>query len=559
MMERELKLHVPAAAQAAVEQDLRGCGAHGQVLRALYFDTPGRELARARVALRVRQEDGQWVQTLKMPGGDALSRIELNHPRAEPVPDLSLYEDPRLCKLFAGLREPLALRYETYVERLLLLLRGRGSRVEVAYDRGVVSAAGRELPISEIEFELCQGSMAAVFVLGKAWTRRYGLVLDVRSKAERGDILAGAMPPAVDAGHTDPAEEHPMAAQACEAWAPPRKAAQAALDSDMDLGQAASACAAECLDQVVRNATFAAGVDTGMAEPALRAEYVHQLRVGIRRLRSCHKLFAGDIRPLAPRIKAALRRSFLVMGASRDAEIVRREIAPRLELAGMPMGRAGPSPRKPEPDAAAALAASPGFQTLLLDLMAAAVLAGPDIAGEADAASGQDGEPDGQDGGSDGQDGESGLRTAPPQDPDAAPPDTEAPPEARKALARKLDKWLRQIVKPGQDFVSLDAEAQHKLRKRAKRLRYGLGFAAAFLDKPRQRRIVAALARVQATLGELNDLYVAERYYRNMAKARPQAWFAVGWLRAMQHQQKDAAQEAFAALAAAGRLKGGKH
>jgi len=288
-----------------------------------------------------------------------------------------------------------------------------------------------------------------------------------------------------------------------------------------------------------------------MAEPALRAEYVHQLRVGIRRLRSCHKLFAGDIRPLAPRIKATLRRSFLVLGASRDAEIVRREIAPRLELAGMPMGRAGPSPRKPEPDTAAALAASPGFQTLLLDLMAAAVLAGPDTAGEADAASGQDGE-------SGGRGGESVGRTAPPQGPDAAPPDTQAPPEARKVLARKLDKWLRQIVKPGQDFASLGAEAQHTLRKRAKRLRYGLGFAAPFLDQPRQRRIVAALARVQAALGELNDLYVAERYYRNMAKARPQAWFAVGWLRAMQQQQKDAAQEAFAALAASGRLKSGK-
>ena len=52
---------------------------------------------------------------------------------------------------------------------------------------------------------------------------------------------------------------------------------------------------------------------------------------------------------------------------------------------------------------------------------------------------------------------------------------------------------------------------------------------------------------------------MAERYYRNLAKARPQAWFAVGWLRAMQQQQKDAAQEAFTALAAAGRLKDGRN
>jgi len=133
--------------------------------------------------------------------------------------------------------------------------------------------------------------------------------------------------------------------------------------------------------------------------------------------------------------------------------------------------------------------------------------------------------------------------------------DAEPLPEARTALTRRLDKWLRQLVGPGQAFATLPAEAQHDLRKKAKRLRYGLAFAAPFLDKPAQRRILAALTQVQTTLGELNDLYVAELHYRSVARTRPQAWFAMGWLRAMQQRQKDAAQEAFTALAAAGRLK----
>lgn len=541
MLERELKLHVPTAAQASLEQELRARGAEAQVLRALYFDTPGRELARARVALRVRLEGGQWVQTLKMPGGDALSRIELNHPRDEPIPDTALYEERRLRKLFAGLREPLGLRYETYVERLLLRLRSRASLVELAYDRGVVGAAGHELPISEIEFELCEGAMAAVFALGKAWTRRHGLILDVRSKAERGDVLARTAFPDGGNAHPDPQAEQALAAQACAALTPPRKAAAPALREDMDLRQAARACAGECLEQIVRNATYAAGVDTGSAEPALHAEYVHQLRVGMRRLRSCHKLFAGWAQPPAPRIETALRRSFLALGATRDAEVVQRQIAPRLVLAGMPAGRAAHGARKAGPDAAAALAASPEFQVLLLDLMADAVLGAAGDTGE----TGQTGQTS----------QEPGRRVAPADGIGPAPADSEPLPEPPAALARRLDKWLRQLVGPGQAFATLAAEAQHDLRKKAKRLRYGLAFAAPFLDQPAQQRILAALTRVQATLGELNDLYVAERHYRSVAKARPQAWFAVGWLRAMQHQQKDAAQEAFAALAAAGRLK----
>lgn len=547
MLERELKLHVPTAAQAPLEQELRARGAQAQVLRALYFDTPGRELARARVALRVRLENGQWIQTLKMPGGDALSRIELNHPRDEPIPDISLYEERRLRKLFAGLREPLGLRYETYVERLLLRLRSRGGLVELAYDRGVVGAAGHELPISEIEFELCEGAMAAVFAQGKAWTRRHGLILDTRSKAERGDILArSARIASSDTEHPGPQTQQTLAAQACATLAPARKAAQPALREDMDLRQAARACAGECLEQIVRNATYAAGVDTGSAEPALRAEYVHQLRVGMRRLRSCHKLFAGWTQPLAPRVETALRRSFLALGATRDAEVVQREIAPRLVLAGMPPGRAARGARKAGPDAAAILAASPEFQILLLDLMADLVLAAP---GSADESGDKPGP---------------GRRAAMATGANSAPADVESQsacantrplPDAHTALTRRLDKWLRQLVGPGQAFATLAAEAQHDLRKKAKRLRYGLAFAAPFLDKPAQQRILAALTRVQATLGELNDLYVAEHHYRGLAKARPQAWFAVGWLRAMQHQQKDAAQEAFAALAAAGRLK----
>ena len=91
MLEQELKLHVPATARPGVERELaRGALARTR-LRALYFDTSTRALARAKISLRLRLEGRRWVQTLKMPGQDSLSRIELNRARPGPILDLSAY------------------------------------------------------------------------------------------------------------------------------------------------------------------------------------------------------------------------------------------------------------------------------------------------------------------------------------------------------------------------------------------------------------------------------------------------------------------------------------
>src|SRR5690606_6481450 len=84
MLERELKLHVPAANRNALENELRHAGAADLALRARYFDTPGRNLARAGIALRLRLEGDEWVQTAKTSGPDELTRMEFNHPRPGP-------------------------------------------------------------------------------------------------------------------------------------------------------------------------------------------------------------------------------------------------------------------------------------------------------------------------------------------------------------------------------------------------------------------------------------------------------------------------------------------
>ena len=175
---------MPTASSQAVLREIKQREATRIRLHAMYFDTPERELAKARIAIRLRQEGRDWVQTLKMPGINAITRIELNHPRPGPVLDLSVYAGTEVEAALAAIKGELGLRYETDVQRMLRKVRTRYGTVELAYDTGILRAGALELPISELEFELVSGRPAAIFAVARGWQQRHSLVLDPRSKSE---------------------------------------------------------------------------------------------------------------------------------------------------------------------------------------------------------------------------------------------------------------------------------------------------------------------------------------------------------------------------------------
>ncbi len=246
MVEIELKFQLPAAAREAVRAELAEAGARVQRLQAAYVDTPDRALARARAALRLRREDGAWVQTLKAQGtgvlvrlehnaelpvdaggaGDTLPGLDLGRHLGTPAADAlaaALGTDAAGLQAAAARGDTLGLGvvFETDVHRTLVTLPAPGGAwVEAALDEGEVRAAGHRLPLGELELELRTGEPAALLALAGDWVTRHGLWLDTRSKAERGEGLSRG-PTAVSAARPLPGRQEgaPAGGHAAQAQA----------------------------------------------------------------------------------------------------------------------------------------------------------------------------------------------------------------------------------------------------------------------------------------------------------------------------------------------------
>lgn len=471
MTEIELKFQVPAERRAAIAAAVAGRAGAGQLqrLQAAYHDTAERALAGAGIALRLRREGPRWVQTLKATGGDAMTRLEHNVERpgrsaAPPQLDLTLHAGTpagaRLAEVLAGAPDALlACQFGTDIRRLSRRLRSHGAMLELAFDTGRVQAGAQAQPLCELEMELLRGSPAALLACARPWVVRHGLWLDTRSKAERGDLLARGLP-----------------------YSPARKAVAVRLTADMTAAAARRAVLQACAQQVLPNASQ-------VASGLFGDEHLHQLRVGLRRLRAALALFDGDGDAEASPLAAASGALFRELGAARDAAAIGAPLRAQLEQAIAAAGLSLVAPSLPRASCAdpAVAVRSAAAQGLLIDLLESALPEGA-APGEADDAS---------------------LPTM---------------------LAARLDRWHRQVRRDARDFAGLDDAARHRLRKRVKRLRYALEFAQALYGPKRLSRYLRALTDLQDRLGSLNDAGVAIAAFRTAPSADASVVFALGWL-----------------------------
>jgi triphosphatase len=485
MTEFELKFQLPRERVAGVLRALERGRAVRQLLQARYFDTADGALARHGATLRVRKEGRRWVQTAKAAGDSALHRLE--HDVAAQAPAMAGAVPAVDWRLHAGTPAgdviakalssrpqddaPLALVYQTHVQRTKRVIRSGRSSVEVALDRGWIEANGERAEICELEFELKTGEACDAIALARRWCAAHGGWLSTISKAEQGQRLARKQ------GH-----------------GPAREARDIAPDARAG-GEFGRAVLHACLEQILANASEVAVGSTS-------SEHVHQLRVGVRRLRTAMR----DLPVLMPQVDADWESAwvdlFHELGRHRDSGFV-AQLQARLEAAGAPSLPIAPDALGPSDPVAAVR--SPAWQDALLAML--------------------------------------GCMHAP------EGPSSASAKHVKTIVAKRLGKLFKSVLKDGRHFAQLPARRQHRARKRLKRLRYLAEFSRNHFDKKDVKTFIEALKPAQDALGDYNDEALAWGYYANLAAQEPRAWFGAGWLGSRRPANAAACEKALRALA----------
>lgn len=197
--ETEIKLRVSRATLAALREHplLKKRNKSGWQRHELfnqYYDTPERDLARARVALRLRRDGEQYIQTLKSRGQSVAGLSERNEwdwYLEQPSLDLSRLDDQCWPASLAELdKRSIQPVFSTdFVREKADIAWGRGKAkvaIEAALDLGKVVAGGREEEICELELELREGEPTALLELAIELAADLPLMPSDISKAERG-------------------------------------------------------------------------------------------------------------------------------------------------------------------------------------------------------------------------------------------------------------------------------------------------------------------------------------------------------------------------------------
>jgi triphosphatase len=454
--ETELKLSVPAGALATLKRHpafgpvLRR-PARSQRLHAIYYDTDGWDLRDHGVTLRVRRENGRFVQTIKSAdaaAAGALERAEWEQAIVGRTPDLQAAANNGLPAVVAQqLRDRLQPVFETRIRRELYRLGDASHRVELAFDRGEIVAGARRLAVCELELELKGSDRAALFDLARAIADLIPAQLALRSKSERGYLLAQNRPG--KAMFAEPAD----------------------LAQGTTTGQAFQVVARGCLRHIIDNVP-------GMAER--NPEALHQMRIGLRRLRTALSLFADVVRDDGLwRIKAELKWLSKELSPARDLDALLDEVM-------KPLRRQHPDhrglaslhgsfsrQRLAEYKRAAETVQSPRFRRLLLDTYAWI---------------------------------ETGEWTTRTDEAARLQRDRLVEDHAGEELKRRRKK----ISKRGRAIEALDPQRRHKLRIQVKKTRYATEFfAGVFREKKSAKRgakLLSVLKRLQTSLGGLNDV-----------------------------------------------------
>lgn len=155
-----------------------------------YYDTPSGALSQRHYTLRLRRENGVCVCTLKTPAPFGRNEWEV---QSEDI----FQAVPMLCKL-EGSNALSSLTAEGLLPicgakftRLAGTLDLTGAVIELALDKGVLTAGEKTLPFLEAEVELKSGESALAIAFARSLARQYSLTEEPLSKFRRAFLLRG--------------------------------------------------------------------------------------------------------------------------------------------------------------------------------------------------------------------------------------------------------------------------------------------------------------------------------------------------------------------------------
>lgn len=448
-----------------------------QHLSARYFDTPDLHLLRHGAGLRVRKVGDEWIQTMKA-GGSVQSGLHSRNewegtvdrpwPRLGRLRKLIGDDDEWLSVLAAPeLKERLEPLFLVEVERHTWDLEIDGGKIELVLDHGHIDRHGHHAPVNEIELELKDGNPASLYAFALKLHEEIPVRLSNVNKAERGYMLVR------------------------QTGTVAYRAKALDLPADAGVGDAMLAVLGNCLQHIQRNEEAVIEGDD--------AETLHQMRVGVRRLRSALKLFE-TIAPCPPALLEDIRWLGTELGAARDWEVMLTSTLARVQAS--PGGKHGwmdlqalalETARARRREAAQALL-SPRYTHLMLTLGSWMLQAAPGLEGS-----------------------------------------------AARFSRQTLQQLHKALLKRANRMDDSDPASVHRTRIAAKRGRYALEFFHSLYRTNGVRRYLKALAATQDELGRHNDLVVADRLLQELVERHPQAegaiHFARGYLQAQQAMQ----------------------
>ena len=464
--ETEIKLSLSATAAQQLSQLplLADSVRSSKLLVSTYYDTPDRRLRRERIVVRYRQQGRQWllgVKTAPLIAAGLAQRGEWETPGRPGDFDFAHVDASAVRELLDSLRGELQPVFATHFRRQAhLITPSPGVRIEVALDRGWIEAGAARQRIREVELELLQGTLGDLFAVALDLQASLPMHPEASSKADRAYRLV---------------DVEPVLAV---------KAQPVALTPDMPTIAAFRLIALACISHLQSNEQGVCCSD--------EAEFVHQARVAMRRLRSAMRLWEPLLpEPFVVRFDPWWQALATRLGDNRNWDVFRAETLPLLaeafagrldgdRLALRALAHCNSSRR-----ASRRALQSEDYSRLLLEFTAALM----DL------------------------------------------PDT---PAGRLAdfVPRCLGKRARRVSERAAVPLQGDVAARHRLRVAFKQLRYGLEFFAPLLAGPLVVDYHQSATAMQEMLGRLNDLAVATQLVDALRlpvadRVELRAWLAV--------------------------------